>query len=278
MREQTWIDGRKYFDLKDDARHDRGSREGKKRVVAKALPARLARLNAASAVTIAGARGASAPATKHRQPTQSLMAYLALQRELHQLNHRGEYWNGGDWLECMGRRAMRSTSPSIFQRTCDVDTSSIPNPPTPFAMGLSIETIFARRHFLFEKGRSRGIEQCIGMRKLHKASHERAHDFNRDGHPNIPPPPQSTPLLLTGATLHTVSGPSIPNGDMLIDKGKIAAIGAAGNVNAPPNAQRIDLKGKHIYPASSPPIRPLVWSKSLRCAPRSIRSKPARTT
>jgi imidazolonepropionase-like amidohydrolase len=66
--------------------------------------------------------------------------------------------------------------------------------------------------------------------------------------PNIPPPPQSTPLLLTGATLHTVSGPSIPNGDMLIEKGKIAAIGAAGSFSAPANAQRIDLKGKHIYP------------------------------
>jgi imidazolonepropionase-like amidohydrolase len=35
---------------------------------------------------------------------------------------------------------------------------------------------------------------------------------------------------------------------MLIEKGKIAAIGAAGSVNAPANAQRIDLRGKHIYP------------------------------
>ena len=102
--EQTWIDGRKYFDLKDDARMTGEAAKEKARLVAKALPARLARLNAASAVTIAGARGASAPATE-TPPTdvQSLMAYLALQRELHQLNHlRGEYWNGGDWLECMG--------------------------------------------------------------------------------------------------------------------------------------------------------------------------------
>ncbi|MBL8521657.1 MAG: amidohydrolase family protein [Betaproteobacteria bacterium] len=66
--------------------------------------------------------------------------------------------------------------------------------------------------------------------------------------PNIPPPPQSTPLLLTGATLHTVSGASIANGEMLIDKGRIVALGAPGSAKAPANAQRIDLSGKHVYP------------------------------
>lgn len=130
-----------------------------------------------------------------------------------------------------------------------MDTSSIPNPPyPPFAMGGFQSKPFSQEGTsLFEKGRSRGIEQCIGMRKLLAAMSALTISI-ATATPNIPPPPQSTPLLLTGATLHTVSGPSIPNGDMLIDKGKIAAIGAAGNVNAPPNAQRIDLKGKHIYP------------------------------
>ncbi|MBL8514703.1 MAG: amidohydrolase family protein [Betaproteobacteria bacterium] len=45
-----------------------------------------------------------------------------------------------------------------------------------------------------------------------------------------------------------MSGPSIPNGDLLIEKGKIAALGAAGSIIAPANAKRIDVKGKHIYP------------------------------
>jgi imidazolonepropionase-like amidohydrolase len=102
--EQTWIDGRKYFDLKDDARMAEDAAKEKARLVAKALPARLVRLNAASAMANAGGRGAGAPAAETPpSEVQSMMAYFALQRELHQLNHlRGEYWNGGEWLECMG--------------------------------------------------------------------------------------------------------------------------------------------------------------------------------
>ncbi|MBL8514704.1 MAG: amidohydrolase family protein, partial [Betaproteobacteria bacterium] len=102
--EQTWIEGRKYFDLKDDARMAEEAAKEKARLVAKALPARLARLNATAAMANAGGRGAGSPAAE-TPPTevQSMMAYFALQRELHQLNHlRGEYWNGGEWLECMG--------------------------------------------------------------------------------------------------------------------------------------------------------------------------------
>ncbi|MBL8514030.1 MAG: amidohydrolase family protein, partial [Betaproteobacteria bacterium] len=102
--EQTWIDGRKYFDLKGDARMTEEAAKEKARLVAKALPARLARLNATAAMATAGRRGAESPAADS-PPTavQSMMAYFALQRELHQLNHlRGEYWNGGEWLECMG--------------------------------------------------------------------------------------------------------------------------------------------------------------------------------
>jgi imidazolonepropionase-like amidohydrolase len=66
--------------------------------------------------------------------------------------------------------------------------------------------------------------------------------------PNIPPPPQSQPIMITGATLHTVSGASIPNGRMLLDKGRIVAIGAANDVADVPNAKVINLAGKHVYP------------------------------
>ena len=66
-----------------------------------------------------------------------------------------------------------------------------------------------------------------------------------------PPPPQSRPLLITGATLHTVSGPVIANGRMLIERGRITAI--AGGGEPLPQLQGgtpevVDLGGRHVYP------------------------------
>ena len=65
--------------------------------------------------------------------------------------------------------------------------------------------------------------------------------------PNVPPPPQREPLLLRNATLHPVSGPAIPGGSLLIEAGKIRAIGGA-DLPAPPGARTIDLGGRHVYP------------------------------
>jgi imidazolonepropionase-like amidohydrolase len=65
---------------------------------------------------------------------------------------------------------------------------------------------------------------------------------------NIPPIAQQQPVLITGATLHPVSGPSIANGRMLIDKGRIVAIGNAASVPDQANTTVIDFAGKHIYP------------------------------
>lgn len=64
----------------------------------------------------------------------------------------------------------------------------------------------------------------------------------------IPPPKQAKPLLITGATLHTVSGASIPDGRMLVDQGRIVAIGTATSVPDRPGADVVNLKGKHVYP------------------------------
>jgi imidazolonepropionase-like amidohydrolase len=66
--------------------------------------------------------------------------------------------------------------------------------------------------------------------------------------PNVPPPAQSQPIMITGATLHTVSGASIANGKMLVDKGRIVAIGATNEVADVPNQKTITLTGKHVYP------------------------------
>jgi imidazolonepropionase-like amidohydrolase len=66
-----------------------------------------------------------------------------------------------------------------------------------------------------------------------------------------PPPPQNKPLLVTGATLHTISGEVIERGQMLMDGGRIVAIAAFGATIADPRAaaaQTVDLSGKHVYP------------------------------
>lgn len=65
--------------------------------------------------------------------------------------------------------------------------------------------------------------------------------------PNTPPPPQREPLLLRNATLHPVSGPAIPGGSLLIEGGRIRAIGGA-DLPAPPGTRTLDLAGRHVYP------------------------------
>lgn len=65
--------------------------------------------------------------------------------------------------------------------------------------------------------------------------------------PNTPPPAQREPLLLRNATLHPVTGPVIPGGSLLIEAGKIHAIGGA-DLAAPAGARTVDLGGRHVYP------------------------------
>ncbi|MBL8516424.1 MAG: amidohydrolase family protein [Betaproteobacteria bacterium] len=64
----------------------------------------------------------------------------------------------------------------------------------------------------------------------------------------VPPPKQTRPLLIAGATLHTISGIAIPDGRMLIDKGRIAAIGTAASMPDAAGVEVLNLKGKHVYP------------------------------
>lgn len=62
----------------------------------------------------------------------------------------------------------------------------------------------------------------------------------------IPAGPQPRPIALKGATIHPVSGPDIPSGVIVFDKGKITALGA--NAAIPADAETVDVTGKHIYP------------------------------
>lgn len=54
-------------------------------------------------------------------------------------------------------------------------------------------------------------------------------------------------LLLSGADLYPVSSAPIPNGDLLIRDGKIAALGPAGTLDAT-GATRVDVRGQRLYP------------------------------
>lgn len=64
-----------------------------------------------------------------------------------------------------------------------------------------------------------------------------------------PAPPQTHPILLTGADVHTVSGETFEKGKLLIVDGKIANVGGSDlQMNLPANTETVDLTGQHIYP------------------------------
>jgi imidazolonepropionase-like amidohydrolase len=66
--------------------------------------------------------------------------------------------------------------------------------------------------------------------------------------PNVPPPAQTEPIMITGATIHTVPGTAIQNGRMLFRDGRIAAIGGP-DLTPDPAARVVDLAGLHVYPS-----------------------------
>lgn len=67
----------------------------------------------------------------------------------------------------------------------------------------------------------------------------------------VPTPgaPQTKPILITGATVHTATGQTIENGAVAFENGKLTYVGAA---NAAPADQSkydvINAQGKHVYP------------------------------
>ena len=64
-------------------------------------------------------------------------------------------------------------------------------------------------------------------------------------HDNVPAPAQSQPIVITGATVHTVSGAELPNAAVRFEAGKLVAI---GNDVSTDGAQIVDAAGKHLYP------------------------------
>jgi len=59
-------------------------------------------------------------------------------------------------------------------------------------------------------------------------------------------PPQSEPVALRGATIHTVTNGVIENGTILFENGLISAIGT--DLDLPAGTRVVDVSGKHIYP------------------------------
>ncbi len=55
-------------------------------------------------------------------------------------------------------------------------------------------------------------------------------------------------LVLTGGTIHPVSGPPIAGGVMVVEGDTIAAVGAEVEVPAGEGVTVVDLSGKHLYP------------------------------
>jgi imidazolonepropionase-like amidohydrolase len=70
----------------------------------------------------------------------------------------------------------------------------------------------------------------------------------KDPYPSTYVPYPSGATLITGATILTGTGERINNGAVLIEGGKIRAIGAANAVNAPQGAARITASGKWVTP------------------------------
>jgi imidazolonepropionase-like amidohydrolase len=60
---------------------------------------------------------------------------------------------------------------------------------------------------------------------------------------------QEKPVALKGGKLLTVTHGVLENGVLLIQDGKIAAVGTAASVKIPKDARVIDVTGMTIYPA-----------------------------
>ncbi len=65
---------------------------------------------------------------------------------------------------------------------------------------------------------------------------------------SVPAIEPNKPIAITGGKLLTITHGTIDDGVVVIDKGKIVAVGAAASVRAPANAQIIDAKGMTVYP------------------------------
>jgi len=55
-------------------------------------------------------------------------------------------------------------------------------------------------------------------------------------------------FVLTGGTVHPVSGPAVEDGVVVVRDGRIAAVGPRSDVEVPPELPAHDVSGRHVYP------------------------------
>ncbi len=69
------------------------------------------------------------------------------------------------------------------------------------------------------------------------------------------PPPQEGPIAIVNAQVHPVSGPVIPSGFVLFDRGVITEVGSmTGGRVFMATVRQIDATGKHVYPGLISPM------------------------
>ena len=59
---------------------------------------------------------------------------------------------------------------------------------------------------------------------------------------------QPVPVAITGARIIPIAQPEVPNGTLLVQNGKIVAVGPAGSVPVPRGAQTVNAAGKVVMP------------------------------
>lgn len=65
--------------------------------------------------------------------------------------------------------------------------------------------------------------------------------------PEVPGKPQSEPIAIVGAVVHTAKGPPVNDGVVVFAGGKVTTVGPAGTA-VPDEARKVDGRGKHVYP------------------------------
>ncbi|MGL5490007.1 MAG: amidohydrolase [Shewanella sp.] len=72
--------------------------------------------------------------------------------------------------------------------------------------------------------------------------------LSAQAHNLVPTPKQTQSVLIKNATVHTVIQGVLTNTDVLIENGKISALGPQLSTNTTESTQVVDASGKHLYP------------------------------
>ncbi len=66
--------------------------------------------------------------------------------------------------------------------------------------------------------------------------------------------PRAEPVALVGGTIHPVTADPIEDGVLLLEGGRIQAMGPRGSVQIPAGVREVDVSGRHLYPGMIDPV------------------------